>query len=170
MGARTRFVIALLVGAAARSTTSAPLGQPAPELSGIEAWINSAPISLAKLRGRVVLVDFWTYDCGNCRNTLPYLRNWHTRYKDRGLTIVGVHTPEFAHERDVTKVRAAVERLEVPYAVAHDAHSATWNAWRVWAWPTLYLVDRQGRVIYRTIGEGNYDEIEMRIRDALAVN
>lgn len=160
---------AALAGASS-SATAAPLdrpGRPAPELAGIEAWINSEPLSLAKLRGQVVLVDFWTYDCGNCINTLPHLRAWHERYRARGLTVIGVHTPEFAHERDPANVRAAVARLKVPYAVAHDARHATWNAWGVWAWPTLYLVDRQGRIVFRHIGEGDYDEIERRIRAAL---
>lgn len=149
---------------AAPAAASAPA---APELAGIEAWINAEPLSMNRLRGQVVLVDFWTYDCGNCINTLPHLRAWHERYRERGLTVIGVHTPEFAHERDPGKVRDAVARLKVPYAVAHDPRNATWNAWGVRAWPTLYLVDRQGRIVFRHVGEGDYDEIERRIRAAL---
>ena len=160
--------IAVAVAAIGGVATAAQLGQAAPELVGIEAWVNSQPQSMVQLRGQVVLVDFWTFGCGNCINTLPHLRYWHERYRDRGLTVIGVHTPEFAHERDPAQLRAAVKRLKLPYAVAHDARSASWSAWGVQAWPTLYLIDRQGHIVYRHIGEGNYAEIEARIRAALA--
>lgn len=139
----------------------------APGFAGGGAWLNSAPLTLAELRGRVVLVQFWTYGCINCRNTLPALRRWWKTYRDEGLVIVGVHTPEFASERELANVRQAVEREAITWPVVQDNDRAIWKAYSNHYWPHLYLLDHRGRLIYHHIGEGAYDETEQRIREAL---
>jgi cytochrome c biogenesis protein CcdA/thiol-disulfide isomerase/thioredoxin len=140
---------------------------PAPELRGLHGWLNSPPLTFAGLRGRVVLLDFWTYSCVNCLRTLPYLREWDDRYRAAGLTIVGVHSPEFAFERVESNVRENVRRLGVRYPVALDNDFATWEAWHNQYWPAKYLVDRDGRVRYYHFGEGDYAETEEAIRTLL---
>jgi|SRR5215207_863967 len=144
---------------------------PAPEFSGIARWIG-APAgrepSVRGLRGRVVLVDFWTYTCINCLRTLSHLRAWDDRYRAAGLTIVGVHTPEFAFERRESNVRDAVAVNRLRYPVALDNDYATWNAWRNQYWPAKYLIDARGRVRYWHYGEGKYEETERAIRSLLA--
>ena len=142
----------------------------APEFQGIERWLNTpgeGALSLAALRGRVVLVDFWTYSCINCLRTLPHLRAWDRTYRDSGLTIVGVRSPEFAFERVPDNVSSAVRRLELRYPVALDNDFATWRAYRNQYWPAKYLVDRTGHVRYVHFGEGSYDETEGWIRRLL---
>lgn len=139
----------------------------APEFVGIEAWINSTPLTMEQLRGQVVLVDFWTYDCINCINTLPYIKKWHQRYKDKGLVVVGIHTPEFSFERLPNNVQKAVRRFDITYPVAQDNRYKTWTAWGTEAWPTLYLVDREGRIIFKHVGEGDYEHIEQQIQKAI---
>lgn len=139
------------------------VGDTAPELAGISAWFNSKPLTLAGLRGQVVLVDFWTHRCGNCLNTLPSLIAWHERHQARGLRIVGVHTPEFRSEADPAAVQAAITRWRIPYAVAMDAGYETWRAWGNRYWPALYLVDRSGRITYTHVGEGDYERTEREI-------
>jgi cytochrome c biogenesis protein CcdA/thiol-disulfide isomerase/thioredoxin len=141
---------------------------PAPEFREVTAWLNSEPLSFESLRGKVVLLDFWTYSCINCLRTLPYLRSWDRAYRDDGLVIVGVHTPEFAFERDRGNVEAAVERLEVRYPVALDNAYGTWNAWANRYWPASYFVDRRGHVRFAHFGEGAYEEKEEVIRTLLA--
>ena len=143
---------------------------PAPEFRGITRWINSTPLTLAGLSGRVVLVDFWTYSCINCLRTLPYLSKWHTRYRDRGLTIVGVHSPEFAFERVPANVRENAEKLGLDYPIALDNEFATWEAWHNQYWPAKYLIDRDGRVRYYHFGEGDYAETERAIRELLGTD
>lgn len=143
----------------------------APEFAGNERWFNTPgdrPLTLDGLRGRVVLVDFWTYTCINCIRTLPYLRAWDERYRDRGLTIVGVHTPEFPFEREAGNVEAAIEQNDLRYAVAQDNEYATWNAYGNQYWPAKYLIDARGRVRYVHFGEGEYGETETAIRELLA--
>jgi thiol-disulfide isomerase/thioredoxin len=139
----------------------------APELAAGE-WINSEPLKLKDLRGRVVLIDFWTFGCFNCRNTLPYIKGWHNRYRDSGLTVVGVHSPEFDEERKVENLRRSVDSLGINYPVVTDNDYQTWNAYKVEAWPTVFLLDRQGRIRWMHVGEGNYDETEQLIRKLLA--
>ena len=141
-----------------------PTAPPAPELQGILEWINSAPLSLSALRGRVVLVDFWTYSCINCLRTLPHLKDWDRAYRDDGLTIVGVHAPEFAFEREPDNVRAAVRKLGIRYPVALDNDFVTWSAYSNQYWPAKYLIDRTGRVRFVHFGEGEYEETERLIR------
>jgi thiol-disulfide isomerase/thioredoxin len=143
---------------------------PAPDFAGISAWINtpgSRPLSLAKLRGKVVLVDFWTYSCVNCIRTLPYLKAWYGRYADAGLVIIGVHTPEFAFEHVVGNVRRAVDEHDIRYPVAVDDAYKTWNAWANQYWPADYLIDRSGHVRDAHFGEGAYAQTEDDIRTLL---
>ena len=137
---------------------------PAPPFSGISTWINSKPLTIASLRGRVVLVDFWTYSCINCLRTLPHLKAWDAAYRKAGLTIVGVHTPEFAFEHVPSNVRKATRELGVDYPVAIDDGYKTWDAYQNGAWPTEYLIDRKGDIREIKEGEGNYDETEHTIR------
>lgn len=139
----------------------------APELAaGI--WINSEPLTLKNLRGRVVLVDFWTFGCYNCRNTLPSLKSWDARYRQKGLQIIGVHTPELDREREIENLRREVAALEIRYPVVTDNDYATWNAYKVEAWPTMFLLDKSGHVRWMHLGEGAYDEAEQIIQNLLA--
>jgi thiol-disulfide isomerase/thioredoxin len=140
----------------------------APELTKINGYINSEPITLADLRGRVVLVDFWTYSCINCIRTIPYLNAWHEKYADDGLVIVGVHTPEFEFEKDYNNVKGAVERFGINYPVAQDNEKQTWNAYENRYWPRKYLIDSEGYIRYDHIGEGAYPETEKVIQSLLA--
>ena len=144
--------------------TNAPT---APEFSnGI--WINSEPLTLKKLHGRVVLIEFWTFACYNCRNTLPALKKWDAQYRDKGLTLIGVHTPELDFERDIDQLRREVAGLGIKYAVVTDQDYSTWKAYGVEAWPTLFLLDKQGRVRWTHVGEGYYDQTEEVIKKLLA--
>ncbi|EGP09062.1 thioredoxin family protein [Afipia clevelandensis] len=135
----------------------------APEFTGLTNWQNSGPLTIAGLRGKVVLVNFWTYGCVNCVNTLPHVTQLYAKYKDKGLVIVGVHTPEFPFERSTSNVQAALKRHGITYPVAQDNNSATWNAWRNQYWPAQYIVDQSGRVVYSHAGEGAYDEIDRTV-------
>jgi cytochrome c biogenesis protein CcdA/thiol-disulfide isomerase/thioredoxin len=171
-------VVQELAGAAARghggarpSGTAAalPMLGPAPDLAPAQPrWLNSPPLTMAGLRGRVVLVDFWTYTCINCLRTLPYLKAWDERYRAQGLTIVGVHTPEFAFERKTANVRGAIARQGIRYPVVQDNEFGTWNAFGNQYWPAKYLIDARGRVRYVHFGEGEYEETEGAIRTLLA--
>jgi thiol-disulfide isomerase/thioredoxin len=156
--------------AACNAAPTGPIanGPVAPEFTGIEKWLNSDPLTMQQLRAKVVLVDFWTYTCGNCINTLPYVKNWDQKYKDQGLTVIGVHTPEYAFERDTDKVKAAIKRFDIRYPVAQDNRYATWNAYSNQYWPAVYLIDKKGRVVYSHFGEGDYAQTEAAIRDLLA--
>ncbi len=131
-------------------------------------WINSEPLKLENLRGRVVLVEFWTFGCINCRNTLPFVKSWHDRYREKGLTVIGVHSPEFAEERIAENLRGQVVSLGINYPVVSDNDYQTWNAYDVYAWPTMLLLDKQGRIRAKHVGEGNYDETERQIQKLLA--
>lgn len=139
----------------------------APELA-TGSWINSEPLRLADLRGRVVLIDFWTFGCYNCRNTLPFVKSWDDRYRQKGLTVIGVHSPEFDEEKNAENLRRAVSSLGISYPVVTDNDYQTWNAYRVEAWPTVFLLDKRGRIRWRHVGEGNYDEAERLIQKLLA--
>jgi thiol-disulfide isomerase/thioredoxin len=139
----------------------------APELSAGD-WINSEPVKLSDLRGRVVLIEFWTFGCYNCRNTLPFIKDWNTRYRDKGLTIIGVHSPEFDEEKDVENLRRQVASLGIRYPVVTDNDYKTWKAYNVEAWPTTFLLDKQGRIRWIHVGEGAYNETEQLIQKLLA--
>jgi thiol-disulfide isomerase/thioredoxin len=139
-------------------------------LDGAPVWLNSEPLAAEGLRGRVVLVDFWTYSCVNWLRTLPYVRAWHERYGDRGLVVVGVHAPEFGFEHDLDNVRHATRELGVGYPVVIDNDFAIWRSFENRFWPAVYLVDREGRVRYRSFGEGAYEETERAIQQLLGLD
>lgn len=141
----------------------------APELAQVSNYINTNdPITLADLKGKVVLIDFWTYSCINCIRTIPYLNAWHEKYADDGLVIVGVHTPEFEFEKDYNNVKAAVEKFEIKYPVAQDNDKGTWKAYENRYWPRKYLIDNEGYIRYDHIGEGAYAETEKVIQSLLS--
>ena len=157
------------IGGAAAAPALPDYG-PAPEFSNVPTWLNSPPLTIGALRGKVVLVDFWTYSCINCIRTLPYVNKWHAQYKDQGLAVVGIHTPEFPYERETRNVEKAVQRLGVQYPVAQDNRYATWKAYSNKYWPATYLIDRKGTIRYKHFGEGRYQETEQAIRQLLAEN
>lgn len=145
-------------------------GGKAPEISGIDQWINTTPLSLEELRGKVVLVDFWTYSCINCLRTLPSLKNWYADYKNYGFVIIGVHTPEFEFEKNFSNVSYAVKRLGIEYPVALDNDYKTWQAYQNQYWPAHYLIDQEGNIRMVHFGEGSYVETENAIRELLGMN
>jgi cytochrome c biogenesis protein CcdA/thiol-disulfide isomerase/thioredoxin len=140
---------------------------PLPDLSGATAWINSPAITPASLRGKVVLVDFWTYSCINCLRTLPYIKAWYDKYKDSGLVVIGVHTPEFPFEKDESNVRKAIRDLGISYPVAMDNDYAIWRNFNNEYWPADYFVDATGHIRFHHFGEGGYEESEQWIRSLL---
>jgi thiol-disulfide isomerase/thioredoxin len=137
-------------------------------LNGANGWLNSPPLTTASLRGKVVLIDFWTYTCINWLRTEPYVRAWAKKYKNQGLVVIGVHTPEFAFEHDLDNVRRAVKDMRVDYPVAIDNDYSIWNAFKNEYWPALYFVDAQGRIRHHQFGEGDYDQSERVIQQLLA--
>ncbi|MGH9417264.1 MAG: cytochrome c biogenesis protein DipZ [Terriglobales bacterium] len=141
---------------------------PMPSLRGATGWINSAPLTPAGLRGKVVLVDFWTYSCINCLRSLPYIESWAEKYKDQGLVVIGVHSPEFAFERQISNVREAVTRLHLTFPVAVDSDLKVWNAFNNEYWPADYFVDASGQIRFHHFGEGSYAESERVIQELLA--
>jgi thiol-disulfide isomerase/thioredoxin len=142
-------------------------GGPAPELTN-ETWFNADPLRLADLRGQVVMVEFWTFGCINCQNVIPHLQQWYAKYHDQGFEIVGVHTPEFNYEKDLTNVAAAIDRLGVTWPVAIDNEWTTWRAYGNRYWPAAYFLDKQGNIRLLQIGEGRYDYAEQVIQALLA--
>jgi thiol-disulfide isomerase/thioredoxin len=174
-------IIGIIVVAAAVSSLVSPPGQAsatagasrlpslgkAPDFVEISAWINSPPLNLSQLKGRVVLVDFWTYSCINCIREIPYLNAWYAKYGRDGLTVVGVHTPEFQFERNYSNVLAAVKSLGIKYPVALDNNYSTWNVYGNEYWPSEYVIDQNGMIRHTQIGEGDYNETETVIRELL---
>jgi thiol-disulfide isomerase/thioredoxin len=153
---------------AAADVAARPAGSQAlPEFQGIQQWLNSSPLSVADLKGNVVLVQIWTFACINCQRTLPYITRWHQQYAAQGLKVVGVHTPEFGFERDVSNIKQAVQKHNIQYPVAIDNEFKTWKAYKNEYWPHLFLADRQGFLRYDHIGEGAYDTTEQTIRQLL---
>lgn len=165
-------ISAISIGRIAREAGPAgpglPRSDPAPEFRGIAGWVNSEPLDLGRLRGKVVLVDFWTYSCINCVRTFPGLKQLYARYMPAGLEIVGIHAPEFAFERSIANVRRAVAEHGISWPVALDNDMETWRAYRNHYWPHVYLVDQQGRIRFDHIGEGGEDIVEEKIRALLA--
>jgi cytochrome c biogenesis protein CcdA/thiol-disulfide isomerase/thioredoxin len=139
-----------------------------PELDGAVAWLNSPPLTKEGLRGKVVLIDFWTYSCINCLRAIPYVRAWAEKYKDKGLVVIGVHTPEFAFERNIDNVKRATKDLKIDYPVAIDNDFTIWRAFDNQYWPAHYFIDTQGRIRHHHFGEGKYDESERVIQELLA--
>jgi len=148
-----------------------PLAKPyaAPELEGVAGWLNSKPLAMSALKGKVVLIDFWTYSCINCIRTLPYLNKWHEKYCDQGLVMIGVHTPEFEFEKSEDNVKAAITKYGIHYPVALDNHMSVWTAYANRYWPAHYLIDKQGNLVYSHFGEGQYAETEANIRTLLGL-
>ncbi|MFL9867891.1 thioredoxin family protein [Paraburkholderia fungorum] len=168
-------IATLVASPAASAAASSAVNQgnrnaAAPEFTGIDKWLNSDPLTMQQLRGKVVLVDFWTYTCINCIHVLPYVKTWNQKYKDQGLVVVGVHTPEYPFERDTDKVKAAIKRFDITYPVAQDNRYATWRAYDNQYWPAFYLVDKKGHVVYTHFGEGDYGQTEAQIKALLAEN
>jgi thiol-disulfide isomerase/thioredoxin len=174
-------IVALVVVAAAVSTLFASqgsgqaIGNPstlpnygnAPDFQGIAAWINSPSLQISLLHGKVVLVDFWTYSCINCIRTIPYLNAWYNEYGNDGLVIVGVHTPEFTFEKNYSNVLTAVKNFGIKYPVALDSNYGTWNAYGNQYWPADYVIDANGTIRYKQLGEGDYSGTEAVIRELL---
>ena len=147
------------------------LGSPyaAPEFAGIETWLNSPPLTMQSLKGKVVLIDFWTYSCINCVRTLPYLTDWDRKYRDMGLVIVGVHSPEFEFEKKLDNVKAAIAQHGIRYPVALDNILSTWLNFHNRYWPAHYLINKEGKVVYTHFGEGEYEVTENNIRYLLGL-
>ncbi len=146
----------------------APKGDPAPEIIPGGEWFNSPPLTMKSLRGKVVLIDFWTYSCINCQRTLPYLKSWWEKYKDKGLVIIGVHSPEFEFEKNPKNVEKAIADFGLTYPVVQDNDFSTWRAYKNRFWPAKYLIDKDGNIRYTHFGEGAYDETEKVIQELLA--
>jgi thiol-disulfide isomerase/thioredoxin len=140
----------------------------APELTN-SIWLNTqSPLRLTNLRGKVVVLEMWTFDCINCQHVMPFLKAWYAKYKDQGLLIIGNHFPEFSYEADLNNLKKAVASYGIEYPVAQDNEGATWYAYHNLYWPTLYLIDKHGDIRYIHIGEGNYAETEANIQTLLA--
>ncbi len=149
-------------------SASLPDMGPAPELKN-STWLNTdSPLHLAGLRGKVVGLEMWTFDCINCRHVMPYLKDWVARYKDQGFVLIGNHFPEFSFEADLNNLKKAIAEDGIAYPVAQDNDGGTWDAYNNMYWPSLYLIDKHGRIRYVHIGEGAYDEIETNIKSLLA--
>jgi cytochrome c biogenesis protein CcdA/thiol-disulfide isomerase/thioredoxin len=153
---------------AAKSSNDLPAEGPLPGFEGATLWLNSPPLTAEALRGKVVVVDFWTYSCINCLRALPFVKSWYAKYKDHGLVVIGVHAPEFAFEKDPANVRRAVADLKIDYPVALDNDYAIWQAFNNQYWPAHYFIDATGQIRAHHFGEGNYDESEQIIRRLLA--
>jgi len=151
-----------------RAQVQLPIEGDLPSFGGATGWLNSPPLTPDGLRGKVVLIDVWTYTCINWLRTLPYVRAWADKYKDQGLVVIGVHSPEFAFEKNVDNVRRAARDLSVDYPIAIDSDFTIWRALKNQYWPALYIVDAQGRIRYHQFGEGDYDRSERVIQQLLA--
>jgi len=169
MKAHRLLLTAILAGAiGAHAEEKLPVEGQSPSFGGATAWLNSQPLTAENLRGKVVLVDFWTYTCINWLRTLPYVRAWAEKYKDRGLVVIGVHSPEFEFEQDLDNVRRAVKDMRIDYPVAVDSGHAVWRAFNNQYWPALYFIDAKGRIRHHQFGEGEYAHAEMIIQQLLA--
>ncbi len=162
------YISALLLSLSTLSAVD--FNPPAPDFVEIGDWFNSEPLSLEKLRGKVVLVDFWTYSYINCIRELPHLNQLYAEYKDKGLVIVGVHSPEFTFEHDTKNIQKAIQRFKIHFPVAVDTKYGTWKAYNNHFWPASYLIDQKGNIRLRTTGEGHYDELESEIRKLLGLS
>lgn len=150
-----------------KTPAALPVEGQLPALDGAVAWLNSPPLTPESLRGKVVVIDFWTYSCINCLRALPYVKTWYERYKDQGLVVIGIHAPEFAFEKNIANVKRAVADLEITYPIAIDNDYTLWQAFNNQYWPAHYFIDAQGRIRGHHFGEGNYDESEQLIRQLL---
>jgi thiol-disulfide isomerase/thioredoxin len=144
-----------------------PDGKRLPEFTGVQEWLNSPPLTIADLKGQVVLIHIWTFACINCQRTLPYVVKWHEQYAKQGLKVVGIHTPEFPFERDINQVKSALSKHRITYPNAIDNGHKMWSAYSNEYWPHLFLADRRGIIQYDHVGEGAYDKTEQTIRQLL---
>jgi cytochrome c biogenesis protein CcdA/thiol-disulfide isomerase/thioredoxin len=158
---------AIKMALAASPLPELPVEGMLPPLTGVTRWLNSEPLSTQSLRGKVVLIDFWTFGCVNCRNALPYVKSWAEKYKDEGLVVIGVHSPEFAYERNVDNVQNAVKKLGLEFPIAIDNNFSIWRAFSNQYWPAHYFIDAQGRIRFHHFGEGSYQRSEQVIRQLL---
>jgi thiol-disulfide isomerase/thioredoxin len=163
----TAAAVAAIVAALALGADSREPTRKAPEFTGIERWLNSEPLTMEALRGKVVLVEFWTFACSNCLHLLPHVSAWHDAYEERGLIVVGVHTPETSFEQLDEQLERALARHRILFPVAQDNAYATWKAWDNHYWPAIYLVDRRGNVVFSHFGEGDTETVEAAIRRLL---
>jgi thiol-disulfide isomerase/thioredoxin len=161
-------LVLVLLGVTAVRAADTSGTDPAPEFKGIAKWLNGDPLTMRQLRGKVVLIDFWTYSCINCLRTLPYVEKWYETYKDKGLVVVGVHTPEFAFERETKNVQTAIQHFGIKYPVAQDNNYAMWQAYDNHYWPADYVIDQKGNIVANFFGEGDYDKIEDKIRTLIS--
>jgi thiol-disulfide isomerase/thioredoxin len=159
--------IAVLAPMQASTENNKAIRATTPSFAGAVEWINSEPLAPAELHGKVVLVQFWTYTCVNWLRTLPYVRAWAQKYKDKGLVVIGVHTPEFSFEKNVANVRRAMKEMQIAYPVAVDSNYAIWNAFGNDYWPALYFIDARGRIRDHHFGEGDYEQSERLIQRLL---
>jgi thiol-disulfide isomerase/thioredoxin len=146
---------------------NAGVGMKAPDITN-DTWLNSAPLHLPDLRGKVVMVEFWTFGCYNCRNVEPHLKSWYEKYADQGFVVIGVHSPEFSYERDLSNVKRYIQEHDIQFPVPIDNDFSTWNRYGNHYWPAMYLIDKQGIIRYVRIGEGGYQETERLIQSLLA--
>ncbi|MBI4475352.1 MAG: redoxin domain-containing protein [Acidobacteria bacterium] len=168
MAARLVLAFLLIPGIAyAQNPDDAFIGQKAPELTSDDIWVNSKPLKLQDLRGKVVLIDFWAFDCPNCAQAMPYVKEWHKKYAKDGLVIIGVHTPRIDYEKDVAKVKEAVAKKGIEYPVVIDNKYKIWTDYLCAAWPTHYVVDQQGVIQMNHTGVGRYEETEKLIQKLL---
>ena len=144
-----------------------PSEGPMPPIVGAVEWLNSPPLSAQQWRGKVVLIDFWTFGCINCRNALPHVREWHRNYKDQGLVVIGVHTPEFAYEKNIANVKRALSDLDLSFPVAVDNDFAIWRSFQNNYWPAHYFIDAKGQIRFHHFGEGEYDKSERVIQQLI---
>ncbi|MEO8664916.1 MAG: redoxin domain-containing protein [Ignavibacteria bacterium] len=143
----------------------------APEIMNSGQWINTEKeITFADLKGKVVVIEFWTFGCYNCVNTLPYLKKWYDKYKSDDFEMIGIHCPEFDNERDFENVKENTQRLGIKYPVLTDNEFSVWKEYDVHAWPTIFIIDRKGEIRYKKVGEGKYDEMEQKINELLNEN
>ena len=149
------------------AVVNAGVGRKAPDIAS-QTWLNSAPIHLSDLKGKVVMVEFWTFGCYNCRNVEPHVKEWHRKYAERGFVVIGVHSPEFSYEHDVDEVTRYLKEHDIRFPVPIDNDFSIWNRYGNRYWPAMYLIDKQGVIRYVRIGEGGYQETERLIQGLLA--
>jgi len=159
--------IVLMAGWFSLRSADAMIDKPAPDIASA-TWLNSAPLRIGDLRGKVGLVEFWTFGCYNCRNVEPYVKQWHETYVDQGLVVIGVHSPEFSHEREVENVKRYMKEHDIRFPVPIDNEFSIWNRYGNRYWPAMYLIDKRGIIRYVKIGEGGYSETERQIQALLA--
>jgi thiol-disulfide isomerase/thioredoxin len=158
-------ILLAVISGVSRTNVLAP--KMSPSLSGATGWLNSQPLNLKDLHGKVVLIDFWTFTCINWRRTLPYIRQWASKYKDQGLVVIGVHTPEFSFEYKLDNVRQSIKGMNIDYPIAVDNNYEIWRSFQNEYWPALYLIDASGKLRYQKFGEGDYAESELKIQELL---